>query len=421
MNSGPEFRSHPLPRRANTMIKQSPESVESPRLREGFQPGCWVWLLTLLLILLPPGPAHAEGKHIKIGLFAPLTGPDQPSGSALLEGATLAIEQVNRQGGVRGIKLRLVAKDEASGPTPAGQVLRDLAEKERCLAAIGSTRVAAVLASMPIANEKQIPLLVPNGSNEVSRRGNKWVFGVSAYDQLISACMASFAVQELKWRRIAILHQADEFGIEGMMGFTKAARRLGMTPMSVASFDRGERDFTIPISKILKKEPDGVVVWGLATETAHVAQQLRQMGYRGVIVGSPDLGNPQYIGTCGAAGNDTVFATPLTPVDRRPQLAKFLTDFQARFRYAAPSGFAASGYDAVMLVVKAIQDAKSLNRKLIVEALSNIKDYELTQGLYTFKASHGNGLSSLPLLIYLHQRPTLLHDQYRPDPRTLKP
>jgi hypothetical protein len=74
-----------------------------------------------------------------------------------------------------------------------------------------------------------------------------------------------------------------------------------------------------------------------------------------------------------------------------------------------------------MLVVKAIQDAKSLNRKLIVEALSNIKDYELTQGLYTFKASHGNGLSSLPLLIYLHQRPTLLHDQYRPDPRTLKP
>lgn len=385
-------------------------------------------ILLLAFLLIPPlliisylHLVHAAAKWINIGLVAPLTDRDQSYGKTLLEGATLAVEQINRQEGIGGAKLKLIPKDDASDPILGGQVLRDLAEKEGCVAVIGSTQATVLMASMPIAGEKQIPLLAPNKANEITQLGNKWTFRVGPYHQLNAACIASFAVGELKWRRIAILGGNDESEKEGMKDFSRTIKILGLVPISQATFDRGERDFTVQITKILKKEPDGIAVWGSAEETGYIVQQLRQMGYHGVIIGSPDVKDKGFIEIARQAGDNTVFAAYLTPADRRPMVSHFYEDFQAHFGYPPSSDFAACGYDAIMLLVKAMRAGKFTDRKGIRDTLAKLENYELVQGFYTFKGSHGNGLRSLPLLIYLNQRQILLHEQYRPDPRTLSP
>jgi branched-chain amino acid transport system substrate-binding protein len=372
------------------------------------------------LLLSFPVLAQAGGKQIRIGLFAPLSGPAESSGRLLLEGAALAVEQINRQGGIGGAKVKLIAKDDASDPKMGVQALRDLADKDRCVAVIGTTHTASVLASMPIANEKQIPLLIPNSSPEVTRRGNKWVFRVGAYDQLVAACMASFAIQELRWQKIVLLHENDELAAERMKDFSRASRRLGVAPVSLASFDRGERDFTVQISKVLKKQPDGIAVWGRPTDVAYLVKELRYMGYRGVIIGSPTLTDPSYIQISGEAGNNTVFANPLPAASRVPLVADFFEAFQTRFGYA-PTEAAACGYDAIMLLTKALQGLTFRDRKAIRDSLFHIENCELTQGLYSFRSSPDDGLKSLPLATYLNQRLILMRDQYRPDPRTLRP
>jgi len=388
--------------------------------QDGLPPRLSIWLLACLLLLPSPQIAQAKEKEIKIGLFAPLTGPKGSFGEALLQGATLAVEQINRQGNIRGVKLKLIARDDAANPVLGVQILRELADQEKCLAAIGSADAATVLATMAIANEKKIPLLVPNGANEISRKGNRWVFRVGAYDQLMAACPASFAIQELKWQRIGLFHENDEFGTEGARNFSRAARRLGLNPASLAIFDRGERDFTVPISKILKKRPDGIAVWGTAQDAAYLVKQLRQLGYRGVIVGPSALGDASYIEICKEAGDNTIFATPLPSVSRTPSVANFFEAFRTRFQ-STPNDTAASGYDAVMLLAKAMQNLTFKDQRRVRDSLANIENYELTQGSYSFKASRGDGLRSLPLLTYLNQRLILLHDQYHPDPRTLRP
>lgn len=269
------------------------------------------WLLAALLILSSSDPCLGGEKKIKIGLFAPLSGPQENSGKALLDGATLAMEQINRQGGIRGVKLKLVVKDDAAPSAGGEKILSDLAVKEKCIAAIGSPHTSQVLGNMAIANEKGILLLVPNWSDEITRRGNRWVFRVGAYDQLLAGCLATFAVQELKWKRIALLYENEEPGQEGMKRFSRAARRLGVNPIGTAPYFRGDRDFTIQVSQIMKKGPDGVVLWGRSTEAAYLAQQLRQMGYRGTIMGPMDLGDPQFIEIAGEGGNGAIFPTPL--------------------------------------------------------------------------------------------------------------
>ena len=376
-------------------------------------------LIPPLLLISCSHLVHGAGNPIKIGLLAPLTAREQPPGKALLEGATLATEQINRQGGIRGVKLKLIPKDDASNPAVGAQALRELAEKEECVAIIGSTQTPVLMVCMPIANEKQIPLLAPNRANEISQLGNKWLFRVGPYDQLTAACMASFAVRELKWQRIAILNQNDELGMQEMRDISRSIGKLGAALVSQATFDRGEKDFTVQITKILQKEPDGMMVWGPPAETAYIAQQLRQMGYHGVIIGSPDLRDAGYIEISGQAGDHTVFAASLTPANRRPMVSRFFEDFQAHFGYPPSSDLAASGYEAVMLLVKAMLTAKSTDRKVIRNTLSHIENFELLQGLYTFKGSHGDGLRSLPLLIYLNRHQIPLNDQYRADPRTL--
>ena len=376
-------------------------------------------LISPFLIISCSQLTHAAEKPIKIGLLAPLTAREQPPGKALLEGATLATEQINRQGGIRGAELKLIPKDDASNPATGAQTLRELAQKEECVAIIGSPQTTVLMASMPIANEEQILLLAPNKANEITQLGNKWLYRVGSYDQLIAACITSFAVGELKWQRIAILNQKDEFGMELIKDISRSIKKLGAALVSQATFDPGERDFTARIDKILKKEPDGIVVWGPPAETACVAQQLRQIGYHGVIIGSPDLRDAEYVEISGQAGDHTVFPAPLTPTNRRPMVSRFYEDFQVRFGYPPSSDLAASGYEAIMLLVKAMLAAKSTDRKMIRDTLSNIENYELIQGLYTFKGSNGDGLRSLPILIYLNGQQIPLNDQYRPDPRTL--
>jgi branched-chain amino acid transport system substrate-binding protein len=376
-------------------------------------------LIPPLLIISCAHLAHAAKKPIKIGLLAPLTEREQSSGKALLEGATLATEQINRQGGIRGAKVKLIPRDDASNPTTGAQAFRELAEKEDCVAVIGSTQTPVLKTCMPIANEKQISILAPNRANEITRVGNKWLFRVGLYDQLTAACTGSFAVGELKWQRIAMLYQNDELGMEGRRDISRSIGKLGAALVSQATFDRGERDFTVQITKILKKEPDGMVVWGPPAETAYIARQLRQMGYHGVILGSPDLRDARYVEISGPAADHTVFAAPLTPANRRPLVSRFYEDFQAHFGYPPSSDLAASGYEAVMLLMKAMVAAKSTDPKVIRNSLGNIENYELIQGVYAFKDSRGNGLRSLPLLIYLNRRQIPLNDQYRPDPRTL--
>jgi branched-chain amino acid transport system substrate-binding protein len=372
-------------------------------------------------LLLSPDPVYAEKKPVKIGLFSPLSGPQQPSGKAVLDGATLAVGQINLQGGIRGNKLKLIFRDDTSSSVLGVQILRDLADQEQCLAVIGSPQVATLLATMPIANEKQIPLLAPSWVNEITRRGNSWLFRVGAYDQLVVACLASFAIRDLKWRKISILHADNEAGIQGGKDFARAVKKLGGTPISLARFDSADRDFTVPINKILKKRPDGVAVWGSMLETAYLVRQLRQMGYHGTIIASANLSDVQFVETCGEAADNTVFCTPFTPLSRRPLVGGLIKDFEASFGHPPPSDAVAAGYDAVMLVAKAIQAGSPRDRKALQKALSRIKDYELSQGIYTYAGSQGDGLKSLALLTYLSRQLILLQDQYGPDPRVLIP
>ncbi|MBM3303328.1 MAG: ABC transporter substrate-binding protein, partial [Deltaproteobacteria bacterium] len=157
-----------------------------------------------------------------------------------------------------------------------------------------------------------------------------------------------------------------------------------------------------------------------ANDAAYLVKQLRQMGYRGVIVGPSALEDPSYIETCKEAGDNTIVATPLPSINHAPLAANFFETFRGRFQ-SNPTEAAASGYDAIMLLAKAFQSPLFKDRRAVRDSLANIENYELTQGPYSFKSSHGEGLKSLPLLTYLNQRLILLRDQYHPHPRTLRP
>lgn len=379
-----------------------------------------LFLVLLLGIFLLPARASAAEKAIRVGLFAPLRGSGEELGQQVLQGATLAVERVNRQGGVKGTKIELIVRDDASDVRRSLQSMRDLADKERCLAVIASPQGPAVLATMAIANEKQVPLLVPCPFQDITRRGNRWVFRVGPYPQLEAACVASFAVQELGWRRVALLYQKDESGKEGMKLLSQAFRRLGPPPAVTEPFDPADTDFTILVSKVLKRQPDGVAVWASPREAGRLVRRLREWGYRGVIVGPSELSDPQFLEVAGEASHNTVFASPLFSANRVPEGTPFSQAFHARYG-SEPQPAAASGYDAIMLMAEALRGLTFRDRKSLRDSLAKIDNCELAHGIYSFLSSTGDGLKSLPLVTYLHHRLVLMRDLYRPDPRTLRP
>lgn len=334
--------------------------------------------------------AGAQGATIKIGMCAPVTGPAAESGKYAVGGAKLAVEQVNKAGGVLGKPIELIVEDDQT--TNPGIVLAfsKLAAQSDIVAFLGSIRSTQVHAMAPDVLKLGKPVAFGGTDPNLTKLGNPWLFRFRPNDSYSGKVIADYGVNTLGKKKWAVLHSTDAFGTAGGKALTEGLAKLGVTPVLDQGYTNQSQDFT-PVVLAIKQSGADVLgsYFTFENDLGIFARQLRQLGVNIPWVGSPSIVNITALKLAGPALYGT-FGVADYAEDSSEGSKAFGKIYRAAYN-VAPDNQSSWPYDAVTVLAKAINTAKSTEPEKIRQAILAIKGHAGAEGEYNFD-DKGDGL-----------------------------
>jgi branched-chain amino acid transport system substrate-binding protein len=327
---------------------------------------------------------------IKLGMMAESTGPNAEAGVYQINGAKMAIEEINAAGGVLGRPLELKVEDNQS--TNPGSVLAvsKLTSGGDLTALIGSVRSTQIQAVAPTVLKAGLPMIVGGTDYMLTHSNNPWIFRARPNDGYSAKVIADYGVNTLKLKKWAIVHSTDSFGNGGKNNLVEALKALGVTPVSVQGFTSNSQDFTQIVLAIKQSGADIVSSYiANSTDVGIFAKQLRQLGVNSTWLGSTSLSTDTAIKLAGDALNGTYSVADYAEASS-PEAAAFAKKYLEKYKLISDV-YSSWAYDAVKLYALAINTANSTKPEDIKKALHAIKGYKGVEGTYTFDAN-GDGL-----------------------------
>jgi branched-chain amino acid transport system substrate-binding protein len=337
------------------------------------------------------GRASAQGATMKIGMCAPVTGPAAESGRYAQIGAKLAVDSVNKAGGVLGKQVELIVEDDQT--TNPGIVLAfsKLSSQSDIVAFLGSIRSTQVHAMAPDVLKVGKPVLIGGTDPALTHMGNQWLFRFRPNDSYSGKVLADYGVNTLGKKKWAIVHSTDAFGTAGGKALTEALGNLnGATIVLDQGYTNQSQDFT-PVVLAIKQSGADILgsYFTFENDLGIFARQLRQLGVTIPYVGSPSITNTTALKLAGPALYGTF------------GVADYAEESSAGSRaygkaYRAVANVAADNqsswtYDAVTVLCMSINKAGKTDPAAIREAILAVRKFPGAEGEYNFDAN-GDGL-----------------------------
>ena len=332
-------------------------------------------------------PAFAADP-IKIGVTGPFTGGSSSMGVSMRDGVKLAIDEINKAGGVLGRPLQAVERDDEARNELGVQIAQELINKERVVATLGFINTGVALASQRFYQEAEIPVInnVATGtviSSQFAKERANYVFRTSAADAIQAPMIVDEAIARRGFKKPAILADSTNYGQLGREDLEKALAAKGVKPVATEKFNIGDTDMTSQLLRAKEAGADVVLTYGIGPELAQIANGMAKLGWKVPLVGSWTLSMASFIDTAGPNGNGAVMPQTFIQLPNTPKREAFIKAYQAAYkvdRMPSPVS-AAQGYDSVYLLAAAIKQAGSTDGRKIREALENLN--EKVEGVVT--------------------------------------
>jgi branched-chain amino acid transport system substrate-binding protein len=354
-------------------------------------------LLTLLLALSCGGEKPTATQGIEIGFFGALTGPEATFAISGRNGARLAIDEINRAGGVLGKKLDLLSEDDRNEASEAASAVSKLITRNHVVALIGENASSRTLAAAPIAQTYQVPMVSPTSTNvDVTKKGD-YIFRVCFIDPSQGKALALFARQNLKAATASILIDAKSDYSVGLADAFKAQfTAQGGRVLSEIKYAEGDSDFNAQLTSIRAEKPDVLFVPGYYTDAGLIARQARGLGITATLLGGDGWDSPKLAEIGGAAVEGAYFSNHYSVDDPSPTVRSFVDAYRKAYG-VVPDSIAATSYDAARVIVDAIRRAGSTEGKRVRDALASTRDFPGVTGTITMDADRNP--TKLPVVL----------------------
>ncbi len=332
------------------------------------------------------GAAGGGTGTIKVGHLASMTGSTATFGTETDSGIRFAMEELNAAGGVDGKKFEVQTLDNRSLPEEARTVATKFTGDDSIVAVIGDVSSGRTIAAAPVLDRKGIPMVSPAATNaEVTKKGPH-VFRVCFIDPFQGYAMAKFAKDNLKLTKVAILRdKKNEYSVGLADVFAAEFKKLGGTIVGDAAYQEGDSDFRAQLAQLKAAAPEALFVPGYYGEVGPIAQQSKELGLNVPLLGGDGWDSPDLVKGAGGALEGSYFSTHYSPDEKRAKVESFVKDYQGKYG-KQPSGNAALGYDAMMILADAIKRAGSVDREAITKALAETKGFDGVTGNITIDA-----------------------------------
>ena len=255
--------------------------------------------------------APAEGP-IVIGLHAPLTGPNAQFGAAMRDGALLAVAGINEQGGINGRPVELVVGDDKSDPTEGVAVIQRFLADDEIVGMLGGFNSSVNLATQEKTGEAGVVHLNMGASPRLAQdqTGNPTLFRAILTDKVFVPATAEYIIQDQGLTRMAMIGENTDYGLAEMDTMVELAPEMGAEIVAQETFNPGDTDFSAQLAKISQTDPDVLMVAGLITEAALIAQQAEAVGIDAQLFSPSDgVDSPQFAELGGEAVEGYLFAS----------------------------------------------------------------------------------------------------------------
>ncbi|WP_075983297.1 ABC transporter substrate-binding protein [Bacillus massilinigeriensis] len=346
------------------------------------------------------------GDTIKIGVNLELSGNVASYGESLDQGINLAVDEINKNGGVKGKKLEIIKVDNKSEAAEATNGAIKLTSQDKVTAIIGAATSGNTVAQAQIANDNKTVLLSPSGTAPnvtVGDNGklNEYVFRTSFIDPFQGTVAANFAANTLKVKKAAIFADSASDYAKGLAAsFKETFEAAGGQIVAEEAYMAKDTDFRSTLTLIKSKKPEYVFIPGYYEEVGLIIKQARELGLTVPFMGADGWDSPKLIDLAGTdALNNTYITNHYSSEDPDKKIQEFVKAFKESNEGNSPNAFNALGYDTVYLLADAIKRADSTDSTKIKDALAKTKDIELVTGVVTVDKNH-NPIKSATVLEY---------------------
>jgi branched-chain amino acid transport system substrate-binding protein len=342
-------------------------------------------------------------QPIKVGWLSSLTGPLSSAALAENQGVQLAVEEINKAGGILGRPIELLTRDTAGDPTKAVNFAQQLAFSDKVHFVIGPVNSGEGLAATPIMARAGVPNLVIGAIDElIDPVKYPRAFRVINTNRQWISTANDYALKVLKKSKVAVIADTSGYGTASAKTAIELLEKAGVKPVYSVLIDPNKTDLSDEMAKARAAGADIVMPWSAATGLLGRLLNARgEMGWNVPVVGHPSLmaaqirkllNKPEYWEGAYAAGYQS---TTYGADGKLPERTQALVD---KVRQKLGGGeidvlfwWVAMGYDTVKIIEHAIKTAGSTDGAAIQKVLENTREFKGVYATYSWSATERNG------------------------------
>lgn len=338
----------------------------------------WFWL-----------PEAGAQKVVKIGGLLTTSGAAAHLGKTCLNGALLAVEEINAKGGItvggEKYKIELINYDDKCVAKDAVSATERLVRQDKVPVVLGAICSHCTLAAMEITEKEKIPILTPiSASVKITSMGYKYIFRTWSHAAIQTETMTRFAVQDLKLKTAAYIGRNDAWSRSAADEFKTRLEKRGGKVLVTEFYEHGTTDYYPQLTKAKNANPDFIYFCSLTEDGGLVMKQARELGIKAQLMGTDEMGNEQVFRVAGDAGEGTYLYWTEGP--KKPKSLEFEKRYKAKYNIDSIP-IDKGGYDALYIIANALEKAGTVtDSQKIRDALART-DFEGIRQHYTFAES----------------------------------
>lgn len=343
----------------------------------------------LFMAMLLPFSTHGQERPVVIGVVGDFSGPVAPYSTAALQGAMIALDELNASGGINGHQIQLKQYDDRNDPVEGVTIAKRLGDE--VLGVLVTSGSSPALSLGPVLNRSKLPFITTLSSNPaITESGWNYANRLHLSDRTQMERIIRYALDTDHFTKLGILYDTSDLGVGGRNIALATLEKRSIKPLVVEGWKQTDADFSSQIIKLKDAGVEGVIIWGSVEGAVRIVQQMRSLGLdKTQIYGGGGLVSQKYIDLGGNAVEGTIATWAY--LDTSTPLVTALRDkYDARFKSKIDI-FGAQGYDALRIMAQAIASVglKDSDRPKIAEAIRAIH-YRGAVGDVSFDANGEN-------------------------------
>ena len=339
-------------------------------------------------------------ETIKIGLAFPMSGTAAMAGKYSTHGADVLKEELGGKitVGDKEYPVEFVTMDTEGSEEKTTNVYQKLIEEEKVIAIVGPDSSKCMLAAAPIAQNAKCPAITTFGTNTAVTEVGNYIFRACFIDPFQGSVAAAYSDQQGYKTACIMFNNADAYAVGLKDAFVENFKGEVLAIEEYSGSD--VKDYNVQLTKLAAQNPDVLLLPNLNVELGLQIQQARTAGLNCPIICGDSADTPDVANVAGPAIEGVAYVSAFSAESTDEAAKNFVDAYVKLYPDEQPNSNAELTYETAKMVVWAIQNAKTLDRDGVRDALDTIDGLELPSGKMTMDPTTRNPIKGGVIMQY---------------------